>query len=414
MSLEKIKDLVNKHMGMDISTLGEGALLRALRKREAGQTKSELEVYYRRLLHSRRELHELCERLVVPETWFFREKEAFVLLRQIVSQWKYSGIMETPLRVLSIPCSTGEEPYSIAITLLQAGLNPEEFHIDAVDISKTAVEKAEKGLYGSTSFHRNDLEHYKNYFEPVGKQCKVRETVRESVHFHHENVMHPFMFAIGIQYPVIFLRNLLIYLDYSSRKKVLEKMDRLLTPEGYLFVGAAETLIPMASEYTRVLHPHSFAFKKEKEEKKTAIKPIKKPEPDSVIKEAKSLLINKVSPPLQEEEKSDYAESLKKAQTYANQGRLGDALKLCEGLLEQNYKDVSVYGLKGQIHQARLEDRLAESCFQKALYFDPYHYESLVHLSLLMDQWGRNDQAKIYRQRLNRLAESQKQITEKK
>ena len=130
----------------------------------------DLQTYLRRLQTSLAELEELIELVVVPETWFFSDRKPFTFLEHYVkSEWlpnRNNGI----LRLLSIPCSTGEEPYSLAMLLLNAGLTPDKFRIDAVDISKKALLKATNAVYNQNSFRGEDLPQRERYFQQTADQ----------------------------------------------------------------------------------------------------------------------------------------------------------------------------------------------------------------------------------------------------
>jgi len=156
------------------------------------------------------ELQALIETIVVPETWFFRDREPFIFLAQYVNATWLAAHPHDRLQVLSVPCSSGEEPYSIAMTLQSVGLRPARYRIDAMDISPALLRKAKKGVYGPNSFRNSLLEHYKRYFKPEGTARIVSPEVRAGIRFIHGNIMGPPGFAAEQTYDIIFCRNLLI------------------------------------------------------------------------------------------------------------------------------------------------------------------------------------------------------------
>ncbi len=103
----------------------------------------------------------------MPETWFFRDRGAF----DAVAAEAQGGA--APLRYLCVPCATGEEPLSLAMTLLDAGVAPERFHIDAFDISERLVAHAERGVYGRNSFRGNDAAFRSRYFQETREGCEI-------------------------------------------------------------------------------------------------------------------------------------------------------------------------------------------------------------------------------------------------
>ena len=100
----------------------------------------------------------LIEAVIVPETWFFRYPESFATLAKLASKRLAAINNMRALRILSLPCSTGEEPYSIAMALLDAGLKPHQFKVDGMDVSPLSVEKARRALYGKNSFRGQDID----------------------------------------------------------------------------------------------------------------------------------------------------------------------------------------------------------------------------------------------------------------
>ena len=151
MSLAAIENLLKETMGMDAASVSPSVIRRAVEERQAAQRLPDPAAYLALLQQSDTELQELIEAVVVPETWFFRDREAFAALARLALEWRQQhaqGVM----RLLSLPCSTGEEPYSMAMALLDAGIPAERFAVDAVDISQQALRKARQAEYGRNSF----------------------------------------------------------------------------------------------------------------------------------------------------------------------------------------------------------------------------------------------------------------------
>ena len=118
----------------------------------------DVNAYYHEVLHSGPELNKLIEEVIIPETWFFRDSKPFQSLDTLVKK-KYIKTIASgkKLRILSAPCSTGEEAYSIAMVMINNGLTSNQFHIDAIDISNRNIEIASIGIYGLNSFRGGDL-----------------------------------------------------------------------------------------------------------------------------------------------------------------------------------------------------------------------------------------------------------------
>lgn len=137
-----IEKLIADKTGIDPKIIGSSKIERAIRNRWQTINLVNNVSYFKLLQNSPTELQALIEEIVVPETWFFRDYSPFEFLLKYIQAQSVTAPRSTPWRLLSVPCSTGEEPYSIAMTLLEAGLSPEQFTIDAVDISENAIEQA--------------------------------------------------------------------------------------------------------------------------------------------------------------------------------------------------------------------------------------------------------------------------------
>nr|MDQ2694066.1 hypothetical protein [Pseudomonadota bacterium] len=123
-ALQQIKELIQGLTGLDTGATGTDALVPAVQRRMKALSLADPGEYHRRLLSARAELAALIEEVVVPETWFFRDRAAFDLLAHHVCHTWLPHHPQRPLRLLSAPCSSGEEPYSMAMTLLESGLPP--------------------------------------------------------------------------------------------------------------------------------------------------------------------------------------------------------------------------------------------------------------------------------------------------
>jgi chemotaxis protein methyltransferase WspC len=145
-TLPHIADKLKAAMGLDMATVGASLIERVVRERmSAGHRRRQP---LPGALQSAAELQALIELAVVPETWFFRDREAMLAAARLAANgWPHS---RRPVRILSLPCSTGEEPYSLAMALLDAGVMPAQFVIDAYDIRTRSLEIAAAGSMGAT------------------------------------------------------------------------------------------------------------------------------------------------------------------------------------------------------------------------------------------------------------------------
>src|SRR6266404_5264189 len=189
MVLTEFQDLLKQTMGLDAASIGDSAVERAVQQRLAVCDVEDRDAYLDYVRASETELQELIEAVIVPETWFFRDHEAFVALGKVVLEEWLPAHSEGKLRLLSAPCSTGEEPYSMAMALFDAGLPGSRFHIDAVDISARALAQARRALYGRNSFRGRNLRFRDRYFQPAAHGHHLAEAVRKQVHLRRANLL---------------------------------------------------------------------------------------------------------------------------------------------------------------------------------------------------------------------------------
>lgn len=389
-----IETILRQKIGLDANSIGSRTIARAVEKRRLACGLPDQASYLQRLQTSAQELENLIETVVVPETWFFRDQEPFVYLSKYVTT-EWLKVNSRILRVLSVPCSTGEEPLSIAMTLLDAGLTSKQFSIDAVDISKRALLKAKQAVYSERCFRGGGIQAKPRYFTPIAGGYEVRPVLRDTVKFIQGNVLQPGFLTTG-KYDVIFCRNLLIYLDQAARLQVVEALDRALAPSGLFFVGAAETTQITAKHLTFVRHPFAFAYRKENRSESN-VKPFA--QATTSTPETKSSL--NVQPP--QPIRSSTTSKLEIAKQLADRGHLNEAATLCESYVSTNRTNAQAYILLGEVYQGLDRLELAEQSYQKAIYLNPHTIEALIHLALLKEQRGDGAGSEILRQRVQRL-----------
>ena len=383
-----IEALLRQKIGLDANSIGSRTIAHAVEQRQLKCGLPDRAAYFLHLQTSPQELENLIETVVVPETWFFRDREPFIYLSQFVTHWR-STHPTSIFRVLSAPCSTGEEPYSIAITLLNAGLTPAQFQIDAVDISKRALFKATQGIYRKISFRGGGLPEQSRYFQPVANGQEICPFVRDTVTFRQENLLNPSFLSSGA-YHAIFCRNLLIYLDRDSRNQLIQTLDYALAPSGLLFVGAPETSQVTAQHFAPIRHPFAFGYQKQTRVVDRAL-PIVPPPQESPVSVPPSTPIVELAA----------------AQQLADQGHLTNAIVVCQSYLRTHPTDAQAYMLLGEIHQGLNQSEQAEQAFQKAIYLNPSAYEAMTHLALLKEQKGDRAGANLLKQRIQRLLKTQ-------
>ena len=212
-------------------------MVRAVKQRMSAIAIEGVTEYLHQLRNSDAELKALVEHLSIAtsESWFFRRIKAFQRLQRFtLEEWlpnNPAGI----LRILSLPCSTGEEPYSIAMALADIGISQEQLYINAVDIGEQNLVTARLGIYGETSFRSKDLSFRDRYFNQVYSHYEVSDYIKSMVDFELGNLLDP-SFLIGREpYDVVFCCNLMVYFDGPTQEKACHILNRLVAEKGILF-----------------------------------------------------------------------------------------------------------------------------------------------------------------------------------
>jgi chemotaxis protein methyltransferase CheR len=190
------------------------------------------------------ELHRrVVEAMANNETSFFRDARAFgMIARSILPALVAERSAARSLRIWCAACSTGQEPYSLAMLLResQPALAGWDVRIIASDISRSVLARARAGCYTQFEVNRGLPAHLLvKYFEQQGTTWEIRPEIRGMVEYREMNLIHPWVDIPTMH--LILMRNVMIYLDVATRKTILERVGRLLDPRGYLLLGGAET-----------------------------------------------------------------------------------------------------------------------------------------------------------------------------
>lgn len=410
---QKIASLLEQSIGLTVTSIGASTFARALNNRKKVLGIDNDEAYLEKLTISFMELRRLVEEVVVPETWFFRDQEPFLYLNEYILK-SDKDLSVDIFRILSLPCSTGEEPYSIAMTLIQAGLKPTSFYIDAVDVSGRSLAVALKGVYKQNSFRTKDIGFRDNFFYKTEEGYALSPVVRGKVRFVQGNMLQPgFLDSLG-RYDVVFCRNVLIYFSKEAQMQVIDSLYNLLMPEGLLFTGHSEASLFMGTRFVPVHHSKAFAFHKRKQvpevirqSEQTATRNYVKKTTDvpaaPLFKRAGPVSRKPahVEKPKTEDDEFEYVRKL------ADAGNLEEAAAICEKKLRQNGLSARWYYLLGVIRDCQGQSEEALKFFRKAVYLDPGNAEALIQLSLLAERAGNLDTAANYKRRARMIQEKE-------
>jgi chemotaxis protein methyltransferase CheR len=205
------------------------------------------------------EMQRLVNQMTVNETYFFREDyqlKALVtgMLPDLVARRRAGQ----PIRIWSVPCSSGEEPYSLAIYILEnwADADRQDIEILASDIDSTILAAAAAGVYDERSLHRLSPDLVSRYFTKImDRQYRISDDIRGSIDFSQGNVVDPRFMSMFRGVDVIFCRNMLIYFDDKSRRETVEAMYDCLSPGGYICLGHSESM----SRISPLFRPRKYA-----------------------------------------------------------------------------------------------------------------------------------------------------------
>lgn len=248
---DRIRELVYKKSGIKLDTNKESLIRARIGKRMRVLGISNHAEYLKQVIESNdeNEIIHLLDAISTNVTSFFRDIDHFDLLGTLLKEWVSLG--QKKFRIWSSACSSGEEPYSIAMTVLDSIGLSFDTKILATDISTRVLEKAQNGIYEAERINQVPESFIEKYFEKVDNSYKVKTALRNMIVFKRLNLSET-PFPMQGPMDVVFCRNVMIYFDYDTRKRLINEIYRLLKPNGYLFVGHAESLIGLTNGFKTI------------------------------------------------------------------------------------------------------------------------------------------------------------------
>jgi len=221
---------------------------------------------FMRFQASGEELQALINAMTVNETYFFREAYQFdCMVEEVLDEIVARKSPGAEIRIWSIPSSTGEEPYSIAIYLLEYWPPLAEVDVEIVssDIDSEALERCRRGIYSQRSVQNLPPALLKKYFKPLGSgQYQIDPELRDSVRFTQVNLTDSDQTRRYRNFDLIFCRNLLIYFDDASRRQAAEVFFDALNPGGFIFLGHSESMSRISSLFRVRKFAKAIAYQK--------------------------------------------------------------------------------------------------------------------------------------------------------
>lgn len=416
MPLTAIEQILKQRMGLHSATVGSATVLQAVERRMRDCDMDSIDDYLKVLRHSATEMDALIDDVIIPETWFYRDRNPFdAFSAWVKDKWLSHNALKR-LRALSVPCSTGEEPYTLAMCLADLGVPATAAQIDAVDISRSNIDKALDASYGNNSFRGSDLAFRERHFVRGSRSYRLKDEIRTRVSFARANLLDEAFLHGREPYDVIFCRNLLIYFDRPTQNLVIDRLERLLGRNGVMFLGHSETSLLLERGFTPLPYPRCFGFehaRAPKEDVATA----------AATRPAHRLTKQRAGTPTRRTPARPFSISADSAVTLpepepltddvvlaeafrlADQGHLDEAAERCENLLQRHSHQADAHYLLGIIREAAGNVQEAETMLRKAIYLDPNHYEALTHLGVICRQKGDAAGARRFQERAARAAQ---------
>ncbi len=209
-------------------------------------------------------IDKIIDAMTTNETLWFRDRNPFIILRDKLLPELAETSKRRKVRFWSAGCSTGQEPYSIAITIYEycakhPNTNPSRFEILGTDISPSALFIAIAGRYEGLGISRGmDQSILPKYFKKDGKAYVIKDEIKSLVRFKQFNLQNSF--TLLSKFDVIFCRNVAIYFSDEFKRELFKKFHQALHPKGYLFLGSAENLRGLSSDFEALEYKHSFYY----------------------------------------------------------------------------------------------------------------------------------------------------------
>lgn len=393
-------------------TLAQSAIEHVVRRRMHEIGADKLNTYVLHALSDEQELSALIDQIVVPETWFFRDADAFSAAASFVAELIRKG--RRPVRLLSIPCATGEEPYSMAIALAEAGIASDKIVLEAIDVSRGAIDRARRGVYHGNAFRTRDLAFRDKYFRRLDHAYELHREIRAAVRFQCANLLTVEPGMPEEQFDIIFCRNLLIYFDEATQRAATAKLKLLLRDDGLLLSGYAETNAFIQHGFTAAPFPKAFALMKaaaapptttlqtNASARKAGMRPSARPSPARPLR-----ALHVASAP---KAHADLEACLREARASADAGHGQEAERLYQRCLQLAPDCAEAYFMLGLLHEQQRNASAAAEHLRRAVYLDPNHYEALCHLALLAEQDGDAASARQFRHRAERVFQRQSEM----
>lgn len=418
--LESVRCLIERTIGISLSVDEHGDFERRMSYVAEDLKSNSLEQCLETILRqslSGSILSIVTRHVTVGDTYFFRDRSLYTLLeRRIIPRWIEDS--QRPIRVWSAACSTGEEPYSLAIFFKQ--LLPSKvanrIEIYATDLNRDSLKKAEQGVYREWSFRGAPSDLKQTYFKSsIDDSYEIDPSIRNKVKFSFHNLVEPWSAISPLNaMDLILCRNVLMYLSPDQQHTVINKLYQSLNPEACLLVSACETSNTRFSKFKPVMEGDTLAYQRPSLMETSIVFSQENFSPLDSIPALPSFVAVKPSDKLNKAfelyEAQSYDQLVKEAneciedcepelselfaRAFANSGQLENAQLWIEKTLKKAPTNPSYRFLFATILQELGHDKEAVHEFEKTLYLDPTCIMALVSLGAIQQTLGNNDEGK--------------------
>ncbi|WP_422103024.1 CheR family methyltransferase [Vreelandella sp.] len=390
-SLAPFKQWVHQRCGLHLEGLAEARLIRAVDTLKTELGTQDSDVLLAHLTQDNTLFDRFISQLTVNETYFFREPEAIHWLVETHLPRRLAD-KGGPLRLLSAGCSSGEEPYSVAMALLERYGDRARtlFHITGGDVDQQVLNKAQVGLYSGMAFRALHPSLKARFFTPKGRSFQLVDALRQWVSFRSLNLLAPCESPIGGPFDVILFRNVSIYFDKATRRQIQRQLKQLLAPKGILLCGVTETLGNDLGVLSLVDDQGIFYFQADS----TAL-----PAMTETLTEHRAQALTGPDEPLHAmplpgaqtqvpppPPRSDPTALLQQALEQLNQNRFNETQALLAPLLADDPWNVDALLLAGLVARWQQQPQQAFDCFKRALYVAPECWPAHFYQAELLRQ----------------------------
>jgi len=409
--LPQIKSWISKKTGLRIVDNNEASFLRLIQARIKHFKLESMADYYQ-LLHQfspvqlASEHEHLSRELTTGETYFFRDQGQFALLRQhILPELIERNRSKRQLRIWSAGCSSGEEPYSLAILLdeLNAGLSDWQIIIHATDINPEALIKARESLYREWSFRQMSEQRRQRYFQQSEGHWILKPAIRQHVNFQQLNLVSDYFpnTIKGLsEIDLILCRNVFIYLESSMVSQITDKMTATLVEGGYLMTGHGELFAHHHIGLRTLVFPESIIYQKSTVTHHTPPKPTKPVAVNKATKtitplsnakiSAKKNIPHKAKTNNSTRQQAIPAYTMQDAWNFANQGQSEKALSVCKEFNDKSPFQHQPYYLKALLAHELGNDEEAKLLLKKVIYLAPEYIAAYLELADIYSKENQN------------------------